>query len=207
MKSPIQHAYDQLSTAYADALWDELDGKPLDRWLLTRIAQEACGRVLDVGCGPGHITAYLASQGAQVTGLDLSPEMIAVARARVPYVPFVVGDLSALPEPGGALGAVVAMYALVHIPRGGLGPPIAELARVLAPGGLLLVALHIGEEDLQPKELWGVPIDLTWHFHPVEDLFAAVAAAGLEPVERIVRWPYEGAEHGSRRAYVLARRP
>lgn len=207
MDEHVRDTYDRLATSYADALWHELDGKPLDRWLLTRVAHEARGRVLDVGCGPGHVTAFLAAHGADVTGLDLSPEMIAVARARVPGLPFVVGDLRALPEPDGALGAVVAMYALVHVPRGQLGPPIAELARVLAPGGLLLVSLHVGEEELRPPELWGVAIDLAWHFHPADDLVAAVAAAGLEPVERVVRWPYEGAEHGSRRVYVLARRP
>lgn len=206
MDERVRQTYDQLAAAYAGALWDELVGKPLDRWLLGRVAHEARGRVLDVGCGPGHVTAYLAAQGADVSGLDLSPAMIDVARARVPDVSFVVGDLRALPEADRSLGAVVAMYAVVHVPRGELGPPIAELARVLAPGGLLLVSLHVGEEELRPPELWGIPVDLAWHFHPASDLFAAVVAAGLEPVERVVRWPYEGGEHASRRAYVLARR-
>jgi SAM-dependent methyltransferase len=204
---PVEHAYDRLAATYADRLWAELDGKPLDRWLLERVAREAPGTVLDVGCGPGHVTGFLAAHGADARGLDLSPAMIDVARARVPAATFTVGDLRALPLADESLGAVVAMYALVHLPPGELAPAIAELARVLAPGGLLLVALHAGREVLHPGELWGIPVDLDWHLHEPDALFAAIADAGLAVVERLVRWPYEDAEHPSRRAYALARRP
>jgi SAM-dependent methyltransferase len=206
MPEPVPAAYDRLASAYAAELWHELDGKPLDRWLLARVAAEAPGPVLDVGCGPGHVTAFLAAHGADARGLDLSPGMIDVARARVPGGSFAVGDLRALPADDGTLGAVVAMYALCHLPPAELASAIAELARPLVPGGLLLVALHAGRDVLHPGELWGIPVDLDWYFHEPDALFAAIAAAGLEPVERLVRWPYEDAEHASRRAYALARR-
>lgn len=209
MDEPLRESYDRLATAYADELGRELDGKPLDRWLLERVAREAGGPVLDVGCGPGHVTAFLAAAGADVRGLDLSPGMIEVARARVPAATFEVGDLRALPHATGSLAAVVAMYSLVHVPRAGLASAVAELARVLAPGGLLLAAVHVGRagEILHPDELWGVPIDIDWHFFEPDELFGAAEAAGLVPLERLVRWPYEGAEHASRRAYLLARKP
>lgn len=206
MPEPVPDAYDRLAATYATELGDELAGKPLDRWLLERVAREARGPVLDVGCGPGHVTAFLAAHGADARGVDLSPGMIDVARDRVPHVPFAVGDLRALPDADGALGAVVAMYALVHLRPADLAPAIAELARVLAPGGLLLVALHAGTEILHPEALWGIAVDLDWHFHEPEALFAAADAAGLVPVERLVRWPYPDVEHASRRAYLLARR-
>lgn len=202
----LRDSYSRLAPTYAERLSHELDGKPLDRWLLERVARESVGTVLDVGCGPGHVTAFLAQHGAEARGLDLAPGMIEVARARVPGSPFEVGDLSALRFADGELGAVVAMYALIHLPRERVAAAVAELARVLRPGGLFLAAVHAGDETLHPDELWGVPIDITWHFLAPELLFEAVAAAGLEPVERLVRWPYEGAEHESRRAYVLARK-
>ncbi len=207
MDDALRDGYDRLATAYAEHLWHELDGKPLDRWLLARVAHEAAGPVLDVGCGPGHGTAFLAAHGAQVRGLDLSPSMIEIARARVPGCEFEVGDLRALPYGPGALGAVVAMYSLVHLPPRELGPALVELARVLAPGGLLLIALHAGSEILHPDALWGVAIDLDWIFVEPDHLFAAAEAAGLVAIERLVRWPYDGAEHASRRAYLLARKP
>lgn len=203
----LRDGYDRLASTYADELWHELDGKPLDRWLLERVARDARGPVLEVGCGPGHVTAFLAGHGADAAGLDLSPAMIAVARARVPAARFEVGDLRALPHADGALGAVVAMYALVHLPPPELPAAVAELARVLAPGGLLLAAVHAGSQVLHPGALWGIAIDIDWHFVEPAALFAAVAAAGLAPVEALVREPYAGVEHASRRAYVLARKP
>lgn len=197
--------YDRLAPAYADALLHELDGKPLDRWLLERVAREAGGPVVEVGCGPGHVTAFLAARGADVRGLDLSPAMIAEARRRFPGLRFEVGDLHALPA--GTLGAVVAFYALVHLEAAALRRAIVALAEALAPGGLLLLALHVGEERLSPPELFGVPVSLTWIFHPSDVVYAAVRDAGLELREALVREPYAGAEHASRRAYVLASRP
>lgn len=207
MPDPVDATYDRLAEAYARELWQELDGKPVDRWLLSRVVQEARGPILDVGCGPGHLTAWLAAHGAAVTGIDLSPRMIEVARSRSPGLSFLVGDFTQLPVADGSQGAVVAMYALVHTPRGQLGRPIAALTRALAPGGLLLVALHEGAEDVHPDALWGIPIDLTWHFHPAPDLLDAIDRAGLERLEFLVRWPYPEAEHPSRRVYALARKP
>ncbi|HVV87238.1 MAG TPA: class I SAM-dependent methyltransferase [Kofleriaceae bacterium] len=206
MDGPLRDGYDRLAAAYALHLWNELDGKPLDRWLLERVAAGAPGPVLDVGCGPGQVTAFLAARGADAHGLDLSPAMIDLARARVPAATFEVGDLRALPHADGSLGAVVAMYSLIHVPRPDLAAAVAEHARALAPGGLYLAAVHAGSETLHPDELWGIPIDIDWNFVEPDALFAAAAAAGLQPLERLVRWPYDGAEHASRRAYLLARK-
>ena len=72
---------------------------------------------------------------------------------------------------------------------------IVELARVLGPGGLLLIAVHAGTETLHPDALWDIPVDIDWNFLEPEPLFAAVAAAGLVPVEQLVRWPYPDVEH------------
>lgn len=202
----VREDYDRLATAYADALGDELRGKPLDRWLLERVAAEAPGPILEIGCGPGHVAAFLSDHGAEAEGLDISPEMIAVAAARHPKLRFSVGDFSALPFADASLGGLVAFYALVHLEVEALGPVLAEVSRVLRPGGLFLASTHVGDERLAPGSLFGVPVELTWIFHPAEAFFAAVEAAGLTPLERIIREPYLGAEHPSRRAYVLARR-
>jgi 2-polyprenyl-3-methyl-5-hydroxy-6-metoxy-1,4-benzoquinol methylase len=82
----IRTAYDIASAAYAQQFLSELDGKPFDRELLNQFAALVdVGRpVLDIGCGPGHTTAHLTSLGLRATGVDLSPQMIAMAAETFP---------------------------------------------------------------------------------------------------------------------------
>src|SRR6266545_5853577 len=69
-------AYTTVAGTYSSRLVDELDNLPFDRWLLGRVAAETDGPVADAGCGPGYVTAYLASLGAAATGFDLTPAMV-----------------------------------------------------------------------------------------------------------------------------------
>jgi ubiquinone/menaquinone biosynthesis C-methylase UbiE len=96
------------------------------------------GSVLDAACGTGRYAAYLAARRHRVVGVDGSPEMLDRARARVPGAQFVRGDLHRLPLADGAVDAVVSALALVHVPA--LAPVLAEFARVLRPGGHLVLS-------------------------------------------------------------------
>ena len=101
----VRTSYDAVATAYADALVDELRGLPFERWLLDRvIAHAGDGPVVEVGSGPGHVTAYLADGGADAVGIDLSPAMVAEARRRFPDGRFEVGDLRRLMRPATSSG-------------------------------------------------------------------------------------------------------
>ncbi|SER27873.1 class I SAM-dependent methyltransferase [Actinokineospora terrae] len=84
-------AYDLVAADYADLLRDELDGRPFDLAMLGAFAEcvreTGGGRVADLGCGPGRVTAYLAGLGLECVGIDLSPEMVAVARRDHPWHP------------------------------------------------------------------------------------------------------------------------
>ena len=92
--SDIRTAYDLAASAYADSFLDELLHKPRDVEHLQQFAALVGRgqRVLDLGCGPGHTTAHLASLGLKPVGVDLSPEMIAKARELFPGEDFTVGD-------------------------------------------------------------------------------------------------------------------
>jgi trans-aconitate methyltransferase len=109
----VRASYDRLAAEYSERLFDELAGKPLDRALLTELARTD-GPVCDLGCGPGHISQFLAEHGADVSGFDLSPEMIAEARRRNPRLRFEVGDILSLPVKDASFAAVLAMYSLIH---------------------------------------------------------------------------------------------
>jgi SAM-dependent methyltransferase len=95
------------------------------------------GVALDAACGTGRHSAYLAARGHTVVGVDSSAEMLEVARAKVPGARFADGDVTALPLPDGHADLVVCALALAHLPD--LRPAFAELARVLRPGGHLIV--------------------------------------------------------------------
>jgi SAM-dependent methyltransferase len=96
------------------------------------------GRAIDAACGTGRYSAYLAGRGHAVVGVDSSADMLAVARARLPRSEFVAGSLDSLPLPDGSADLVVCALALAHMPE--LGVVMAEFARVLRPGGHLVIS-------------------------------------------------------------------
>jgi len=204
----IKTTYDALAEEYAAHLAGELAGKPLDRQVLDRFADQmrGTGPVCEVGCGPGQVAKYLHDRGVDVSGLDLSPAMVAEAQRVHPGIAFREGDMLALDLGDQSLAGVVSFYAIVHLAPEALPLAFRELHRVLRPGGLALLAFHIGDETVQPEELWGIPVSLDWVFFRTADVLRSLAAAGLEVGDVVERDPSPGVEHPSRRAYVFAAR-
>ena len=103
-------AYDTVAESYAELVEPALAESPMDRAVLGVFAEQVLagggGPVADLGCGPGRITAHLADAGLAAFGVDLSPGMVAVARARHPWLRFEVGTLEALDLPKSYLLAV-----------------------------------------------------------------------------------------------------
>jgi uncharacterized protein YceH (UPF0502 family) len=201
-------AYDAAASAYSEAVLEELVDKPFDIWLLERVAAQAGGPIMDLGCGPGQIAAFLADTGADVHGLDASAAMVAEAQANFPDLDFQVGRFHQLlrPRDAAAWGAIVAWYAFVHLAPSELAPTLRTVGATLRPGGVLALAVHLGGRIVHLDELHGVPVDLDVVHHDRDQVLAAVSAAGLEVAEWYVRAPVPG-EDPSERLYVLARRP
>lgn len=202
-------SYDTIAADYVARIYTELGGKPLDRHLLNRFAEEVRerGPVVDMGCGPGHVARYLHAQGAQALGIDLSPEMIRLARELNPDLEFRVGDMRALELPDEALAGICAFYSLIHIEESEMVPTLREFRRVLSPDGVLLVAFHIGQQTVHLDEMWGHPVSLDFRFFLPEAMMASLNEAGFQVLEQCEREPYAGVEHPSRRCYLLARKP
>jgi SAM-dependent methyltransferase len=203
-----RRSYDAVAGAYADGLRDELAGKPLDRALLTALLEQAPAgtTVADLGCGPGHVTGWLAAHGARAVGIDLSAGMIEVARREQPAAEFRVGDLLGLPAADGEFGAVVCFYSIIHLAPGELPVALAELYRVLRPGGLALLAFHVGTEVRHFSDWMGQQVDVDFRFYQPGDVVAGLEAAGFTLEARLERRAYP-AEVDTRRAYLLAARP
>jgi SAM-dependent methyltransferase len=203
-------SYDRVAREYATRIADELAGKPLDRALLTCLAEEVgtLGPIADVGCGPGHVAHYLNELGASVIGIDLSSEMVAIARRLTPDILFQQGSMLALEAPDAAWGGIVAFYSIIHLPPGARPKALAEFFRVLRPGGLLLLAFHIGDEHRHLDEWWDLPVSLDVYFLQPQEIRAQLEEAGFDIAAMLVRQPYAPAvEHQSERAYLLAHKP
>ncbi len=202
----VRRGYAPVARAYREQLGDELAGKPLDRAFLDAFVERVPGTIADLGCGPGHISSYLAARGASTVGIDLSPAMIAEAAASQPTLAFRVGDMCALPDAPGAYAGIVAFYAIVHLRTAELVEPFREWHRVLVPGGLLAIAFHVGAETVHVDELFGHATSLDFVFHDPDAVSAALVEAGFAIEARLDREPYPAAEHASRRCYLLAHR-
>jgi SAM-dependent methyltransferase len=200
----LRTGYATVARAYREQLSGELAGKPLDRAFLDAFAERCPGPILDLGCGPGHVARYLADRGAVAEGLDLSPAMIAEATASYPELRFTVGDMFALPHADGSLAGVVAFYAIVHLRCTELATPLREIHRVLAPGGLVALAFHVGSDEVHVDELFGCATSLDFYFHQPAAVIAELERAGFTLEARLDRAPYPGAEHPSQRCYLLA---
>jgi SAM-dependent methyltransferase len=206
----IREDYNRIADEYADHICKELDHKPFDRALLLRFAVAAGrrGAICDMGCGPGHVSRFLRDAGADVFGLDLSPRMVEKARRLNPGLQFREGNMLSLDLPDGGLAGVVAFYAIVNIPRESLPTVFEEMHRVLKPGGLLLLAFHVGEEIECPGELWGQPVSLEFFFHQSAAIRQLLTEAGFSIKEVAERGPYAPeVEYQSNRAYIFACKP
>lgn len=206
----VRSSYDAVAMTYADRLVDELQGLPFETWLLDRVAAHVVGGpVVEAGCGPGHVTAYLAAAGADAFGIDLSPGMVAEARRRFPDGSYEVGDLRTLIRPVSAPGwsAVLGWYSLVHLSGSELPGAVAALVRPLAPGGLLVLGMHAGAQVRHNACWFDVPVDLDFVMHDPETVAGIIAAAGLVDVEWYHRGPLTHRGETTQRLYVVARRP
>lgn len=126
----------------------ELIGPLVEDAAIAAVAEGAPGLALDVGCGTGDFSARIPQElGVELIALDISPRMATLAHAR--GLPATTADLESLPIPDGAFDCVIANRVLYHLPD--LARGLAEIARILRPGGRLVVVTY-GSEHL--SELW-----------------------------------------------------
>jgi SAM-dependent methyltransferase len=204
----VRRSYDQVASLYLDRFRNELDHKPLDRALLRSVIEQGVRGlpVGDLGCGPGHVAAWLAGRGARAVGIDLSASMLSVGRQAHPQVEFRLGDLLSLPAGNDEFGAVVALYSIIHLHAAELQAAFSEMKRALAPDGVALISFHLGTETRHVTEWWGTDVALDFQFFEVTEVIASLEGAGFVVEAQLERTSYPH-EVETRRGYLLARRP
>lgn len=190
-QEPQSQPYDDVAKVYADKFSDSLSGYPLERGLFAAVAESAKavgGPVADLGCGPGHITAYLASLGLDAFGVDVSSGMIAEARERHPGLRFEVGSMAALDIPDGSLGGLVSRYSIIHTAPDDVPAILAEFGRVLAPGGCAFISFPSTDDASPPTVSYDHSVFTAHRWWP--DHFSALLhEAGIEEVGRLIERP------------------
>ena len=137
--------YNKIADIYTRQYFDDLTDTPWIDKFLAYLPDKA--KILDVGCGPGEFAKYLLGKSDDVIGVDLSEEMIKIAKERVDGEHFSVMDMRHLAFDKETFDGVLVAYSLIHIPTNEVTSTLQEFHRVLKPGGFLMTITQQGEPD------------------------------------------------------------
>ena len=194
--SDTRSSYDIDAAGYAEKVRGLLGEMPYLRASLTLFAElvhgAGGGPVADVGCGPGYVTGYLHDAGVDVFGIDLSSEMVAIARRDYPVLRFEVGTMTNLDLADDSLVGIVAFWSVIHVPDYAIPGVFEQFRRVLRPHGLLLIGFHVGDETRHTSEGYaGRPINVDSHRRRPSTMMGWLRDAGFAMEAELVIGPDE----------------
>ncbi|GAA1331167.1 class I SAM-dependent DNA methyltransferase [Saccharothrix algeriensis] len=187
-------SYDTVAVSYADRLRGSLEAHPHMRAALGTFAESVRstggGPVVDMGCGPGHVTAHLRGLGVDAFGIDLSPGMVDVARREHPGVRFEVGSMTEPDLADASVGGLLAWWSLVHVPDDAIPAVFAQFRRVLRPRCPLLLGFHHGSGSRWKTEGYGGhPMKVRVHRRTTDQVADLLCDAGFEVEAHLVLGP------------------
>lgn len=201
----VRRGYERAAEAYlADRPQASPDIAALDH-LIHSLAPDAL--VLDAGCGAGRPIAHLLSQHFRVVGVDFSERQLALAARLVPEAELACQDLTRLGLAGEAFDAVCSYYAIIHIPRAKHAGILADLHRILRPGGMAFLCL--GAMDLDDDfddDYYGVR--MYWSHYDAPTNLSLLRQAGFDVLWwEIISDSLGGEEATGGHLFVLAQKP
>jgi len=208
--SEVMDCYNRTAKEYAEKFLSELDGKPFDQNILNRFCEMLLegSLIYDFGCGSGQTTKYIHDKNRHnIIGLDFSENAIRLAKQNFSKIEFIVDDmLNSKMAPGSADG-ILAFYAVVHFTYIEIEQVLKEWLRLLKPNAISLFSFHVGEEILEAVDFLGVSgANATWRFLDTDRVLEIAERVGFKVEEAVIRYPYKGYEHESKRAYIMLRK-
>ena len=183
MTQYVEATYAKIAQAYTDEFFDDAADLPFVDMLAYALPKGA--KVLDLGCGPGQFSKYLAEKGFAVEGVDISDEMLAIARAKVPNVQFKKMDMRKLDFAEHTFDGVLAAYSTIHIPTSELPGVLSEIKRVLKPTGRALFIVQQGKADQVMDEPLAKGEKIFMNFFSEKRLNDSLTAAGFRIVKQV----------------------
>lgn len=178
----VTRRYTEVSDVYRRMFGAVENVHPDDLRFLERAFAHCDGTILDAGCGPGHLTAYLTDLGHRAIGIDLVPAFIEGARASWPGVDFTVDSMCPLAQPSGSLSGILAWYSVIHYAPEAVEEVLRAFRTALSDNGTLVMGFFDGEnvEAFEHK----VTTAYRW---PVDTMAAALSSAGFVETARLRR--------------------
>lgn len=178
----VRQAYASVAELYIELFGTSQQVHADDLAFIARHLAGRSGTVLDLGCGPGHITDYLRSLGVDATGVDMVPEFIAHARATHPSGRYQLGSMDDLDIPDHSVTGILAWYSLIHLPPQQFDGVLTRFRRAMAPSGTLVLGLFVGDEvDAFDHKV------ATAYRWPLDEVSERLTRAGFTEVERLPR--------------------
>lgn len=178
MREDVQAAYDAMAEAYATETAEETSATSLLGTIEAEV--DPSGRILDVGCGDGTAVAGRLEDRFEVVALDLSREQLRLAADNLGTAALVQGEMTQLPFESGTVDAILAYYAIIHVPRTEHQAVFEEWARVLEPGGWALFSSGTERWEGRNPDWLETGIEMAWSYLDPAATIDALEAAGFD---------------------------
>jgi len=181
-KDAVRRAYDELAETYATQRSEDGRGGDILAPFLDSLSEPT--RILDAGCGQGTPVLPRIRTVATAIGVDFSREQLRLAEESVPDVSLLQSDMTHLPFTDGVFDAVIAYWSLIHIPIEDHQTVIDEFARVLRPGGRLLVCEGTDEWTGENPDWLDSGVEMQWHIAGAKATRDQLGNAGFTIADR-----------------------
>lgn len=182
-----QPGYDALADQYA-AMFPEPYQTPFERHAVEAFTEviRMPGSVVDVGCGPGHVTHDLANRGLDAIGCDPSAAMLALARNAYPQLRFIDDDAT-LTHVDDPIAAILARFSLIHLPPDRVDAVLRSWASRLRPDTPVLIAVQSSDTP-GPATPFDHAVAPAWRW-PADELSRVLSSAGFDEDWRLINRP------------------
>ncbi len=175
----VKTGYNVCAKNYADNR-DLLKNEKYLQTLVTYLKPKS--KILDIGCGSGvPISKYFFDQNFDVTGLDISEEMIKLAKNNLPQCTFLVQDMTDINLPNNSFDAIVAFYSIIHVPREEHKTLLQKLHSLLKKGGYILITMGSDEWEDTSEDFHGAK--MFWSHYDSKKNIKLVKESGFDIIE------------------------